>query len=218
MSNESSNGELKPLKITCTSTDCANNLHCFLMTKKLLSQGPGGRCRSCGARLIEWDRVHKMDLSDAQYTFNALRLELIRHHFWHIRLSQHAINYARRKGKIALRMASEHQIRKLIGTAHHPREGQQTPRETSRQANAIHYAQHATASCCRRCAAEWHGIPEGRPLTETEVSYLTELAMRYLSDRLPDLADEACVVPKITVASERKKRVRLSSLEHAHAS
>jgi hypothetical protein len=215
MKEESSGGELKPLKITCTSTDCANNLHCFQLTKKLLSQGPSGRCRSCGVQLVEWSRVHKKDLSDVRYTLEALRFELIRHHFWHVQLSKRAINYARRKGKTALRASAENQIGKLIGKAHHPREGQQTPRETTPRANAIHYAQHATASCCRRCAAEWHGIPEGRPLTGDEISYLTELAMLYISDRLPDLADGPSTVPKIRAASEPKKR---SLLEHAHAS
>jgi uncharacterized heparinase superfamily protein len=218
MNEKSSNTELKPLKITCTSTDCANNLHCFRLTKKLLSQGPSGRCRNCGVQLVEWSRVHKQDISDVSYTFQALRYELIRHHFWHIQLSQRAINYARRKGKRALRHAAEHQIRKLIGDAEHPREGRQTPRETSPHANAIHYAQHATASCCRRCVAEWHGIVEGRALSEAEISYLTELAMLYINDRLPDLADDPCEVPKIRASSERKGRKRTPLLEHAHAS
>jgi hypothetical protein len=214
MKEESSVGELKPLKITCTSTDCANNLHCFQLTKKLLSQGPSGRCRNCGVQLIEWSRVHKKDLGDVRYTLEALRFELIRHHFWHVQLSQRAVNYARRKGKTALRASAENQIRKLIGGAHHPREGQQTPRETSPHANAIHYAQHATASCCRRCAAEWHGIPEGIPLTDSEISYLTELAMLYIQGRLPDLSDGPCPVPSIRAASKRKKR---PLLEHANA-
>jgi hypothetical protein len=44
---------LKPLKITCTSSNCTSNLHCFLVTKKLAAEGRKGRCRDCDADL-EW--------------------------------------------------------------------------------------------------------------------------------------------------------------------
>lgn len=194
MSTNSNEG-LKPLKIKCTSTDCANNLHCFLLSKKLLRNGPGGRCRSCGVQLVDWARVHKRDVADAQYTFEALRYELIRHHFWHVPLSQYAVSYARRKGKRALKLAARNQIARAIGKAVHPLEGRQTPRETNRTANAIHYAQHATASCCRRCLEEWHGIPRGRELIADEINYLTDLAMLYLGARIPDLAEEPVFIP-----------------------
>src|SRR5215469_5210318 len=104
---------LQPLKITCTSTDCAGDLHCFRMTKKLLANGPAGRCRNCGVQLVDWSRVHSRDLGDTEHTFTAMRLELIRHHFWHIPLSQKAINYARRKGRVLLRTATEKQLQHL---------------------------------------------------------------------------------------------------------
>jgi hypothetical protein len=196
MENETTKSTvLKPLKITCTSTDCERNLHCFRMTKKLLATGPSGRCRSCGAQLIDWPRVHRRVPDDANHTFAALQFELIRHRFWHIALSEYAVNYARRKGRALLRRAAERQIRQLVGSLKHLREGFQTPRETSLHANAVHYAQHATASCCRHCIAEWHGIPEGRPLTEDEIQYLVELAMLYLKGRIPDLAGEPAAVP-----------------------
>jgi hypothetical protein len=64
---------LKPLKITCTSTDCERNLHCFRMTKKLLASGPSGRCRRCGTQLIDWARVHRRLVDDATHTFAALQ-------------------------------------------------------------------------------------------------------------------------------------------------
>jgi hypothetical protein len=50
--------ELKPLGVTCTSTDCENGLHCFLQKKRkpkgMLRRG--GPCRACGVDLVEWDR------------------------------------------------------------------------------------------------------------------------------------------------------------------
>lgn len=191
-----STGELKPLKITCTSTDCTNNLHCFQLSKKLLDLGPSGRCRDCGVQLINWARVHRRDVADAEYTFKALRYELIRHHFWHFPLSEYAVNYARRKGATALRLAVQKQIESAVGSPDHPAQGRQTPRETSAKATAVHYAQHATACCCRKCLEEWHGIPIDRPLTTDEVAYLAELVMFYVAARIPDLSEGPVKVPR----------------------
>jgi hypothetical protein len=198
-----SQAALKPLKITCTSSDCPNGLHCFLRAKKLASEGGAGACRSCGVQLVDWSRVHKRDLLDAQYVFEMLQIEMIRHHFFHLRMEQRAINYARRKGKKGLAEAVLKLIRNSVGDAEPFRDGRQTPKGG---ANPIHYAQHATASCCRRCIEEWHAIPMGRALTEEEIRYLTELAVRYLSYRLPDLKESAENIPPI-----RRNRITAAS-------
>ena len=197
MSEETESQVLKPLKITCTSADCPNNLHCFLKTTKLVAIGKKGYCRYCNADLVNWERVHRRSVADVRYTFDALRLEMIRHHFWHTPFTERALNHARRKGKRALRAFAEKQLRTLVGSARHAREGYQTPRETSPHANVVHFAQHATASCCRKCIAEWHGISEGRVLTNEELAYLTELVMLYVSDRIPEMSDEAERIPPI---------------------
>ena len=189
-------GGLKPLEITCTSSDCGNNLHCFKATKTMKQQGLDGTCRSCGARLVDWQRVHRRDLSDVTYTFDALKFEMIRHHFWHIPLSQYAIRYALRKGRKDLSQATKNQIRRAVGPANHPFDGRQTPRETSPKANAIHYAQHATASCCRKCIEEWHDIPQRRTLSNQEIVYLSDLAMRYLLEKVPGLIPKNQKLPQ----------------------
>jgi Domain of unknown function (DUF4186) len=192
--------EMKPLKITCTSTDCGNNLHCFQLTQKMKRNGPAGRCRTCGVQLVDWQRVHETNLEDVNYTFEALRFEMIRHHFWHIALSPYAVNYARRKGLIRLREAARNQIGKAVASPNHPRQGQQTQRETSPHANAVHYAQHATASCCRKCVEEWHGIPMDRELSESELNYLTSLAVLYVIAKVPNLGEEPIQVPSLRTA------------------
>ena len=195
--------ELKPLKITCTSTDCGNNLHCFQLTQEMKENGPAGRCRTCGVELVDWARLYRGDLADANYTFEAMRFEMIRHHFWHITIQAYAINYGRRKGRIALREAARRQIARAVADPHHPRQGQQTARETNPHANIIHYAQHATASCCRKCLEEWHGIPMDRVLTDQELGYLTDLAMLYVVGRVPDLAEVPVRVPGLRKAEQR---------------
>ena len=189
--SQSTKARLKPLKISCTSSDCENELHCFLQTRNMLAASQGGRCRSCGADLVDWRRVHKRDPADAAYTFAALKYELIRHHYWHAEIDQRAMNHARRKGKIGMQAAAESRIQKYVGPAQPPFDGRQTPKS----GNALFYAQHATASCCRKCIEDWHGIPQGRELTGDEVMYLTTLLMLYVNERLPFLTKDGERIP-----------------------
>ena len=191
-----SNVELPPLKITCTSTRCDDNLHCFRLNKRLRRTGPEGRCRQCDVELIDWSRVKRRCIADVDHTIAALQLELIRHHFWHLNLSEYAANYAVRKGKTALRNAVGHQLKKAIGSPNHPRQGRQTPRENSRTATVIHYAQHATATCCRACLEEWHGVECGADLTTAQLKYLTDLVMKYVDVKLPALENEPHKLPR----------------------
>ncbi len=155
--------------ITCTSTRCEDGLHCFRTTRRLVKANMQGMCRACGADLVDWGRVHGRNLSDVDYTFEALKFELIRHFFWHIEIDEDAVLHGRRKGLAGLRKAVPHRIRISIAAAQPIFDGRQTPRH----GNVIYYAQHATASCCRKCVEEWHGIPQGRPLTDNEVAYLS---------------------------------------------
>ena len=189
--------QLPPLAIKCTSTDCENGLHCFKQSQKKKVADHFGQCRSCGADLIDWSRIQKRDLNDVQYTFTALKHERIRHYFWHVEISAKAVNHARRKGKIGMRVAAEKRIRKSVGLAEPPFDGRQTPGTGSDKANAIHYAQHATASCCRSCLEYWHNIPLGRELTEPEIGYLTDLVMLYVEERLPILTENGEKVPRL---------------------
>lgn len=184
--------KLKPLDITCTSTDCEKGLHCFKATRKMLDLNQEGACRDCGAELVNWKRVHEKNLADAPHTIQMLEYELIRHHFWHVAIDQRAINHARRKGKRAMWTAVENRIRNSVAkkTAF---DGRQTPKS----GNAVFYAQHATACCCRKCIEEWHGIADDHVLTNDEIKYLTELCVLYIDQRLPQLTEYGEKVPSI---------------------
>lgn len=183
---------IEPLDIKCTDSDCEHGLHCFRSTKQMLDRNLGGRCRDCGADLVDWSRVHTRNPADAAYTIHMLEYELIRHHYWHISLDDRAVNYARRKGRIALNKAVENRLRKSVGvkTAF---DGRQTPKE----GNPIFYAQHATATCCRKCIEEWHGIPQDQPLSNNELAYLSSLCTLYLDQRLPNLSEHGEKVPAV---------------------
>ena len=180
-----------PLEIKCTSTDCENDLHCFKAHRKM-APAARGTCRVCGANLVDWMRVHRRDVKDAAYTFEALQRELIRHHHFHKLIDENAIRHARRKGRIRLREAVRARLAKYLAPAQPVRDGYQTPFK----GNVIYYAQHATACCCRTCLEYWHGIPKGRLLTEEEFEYCMALVDLYVKQRLPDLQEQSQKVPR----------------------
>src|SRR3989454_6847476 len=63
----------------------------------------------------------------------------------------------RRRVEASLFGAGSRLIRSSINGKHqYHRDGYQTQRE--RSAEIVHYAQHATAACCRKCIEYWHGI------------------------------------------------------------
>src|SRR5262245_47618725 len=106
---------LKPLDIKCTSSKCEDGLHCFKATRELKASGGAGACLSCGAKLVDWQRVRRQDPADAAHTFTTMRLELIRHHFWHVAIDEEAVGKARRKGKAGLEAAVPKRIRQSVG-------------------------------------------------------------------------------------------------------
>src|SRR5277367_3390193 len=163
--------DLVPLKVSCTRSDCDNGLHCYLATAKMVREETAGRCRSCGISLVDWGRIHGRDYSDVAFTFQCMRTEFIRHHFWHLEIDDEAIEHATKKGMTALLESVPKRLLQSIAKAQPFRDGTQTPF----QGRAVYYAQHATATCCRRCVEEWHAIPKGRALTEEELLYLSRL-------------------------------------------
>ena len=185
-----------PLNIKCTSADCENELHCFKQLKKMTEE-QRGKCRYCGADLVDWDRLHMRDFGDVAYTFAGLKNEMIRHYFFHRELDEKAVRHAQRKGRIQLREAARHRLGKYLAPATPARDGRQTPFE----GNAIYYAQHATATCCRTCLEYWHDIPKGRELTAEEQAYCAALVDCFLDERLPELADTPIRPPNMRRAA-----------------
>ena len=105
-----------PLDVHCTSSDCENDLHCFKQLKKMMPD-ERGRCRACGADLVDWNCLHKRDLDDAAHTFEALQHELIRHHFFHVEIDDTAKRHAQRKGRVKLKEAARDRLAKYLAPA-----------------------------------------------------------------------------------------------------
>jgi Domain of unknown function (DUF4186) len=198
---------LPPLKVTCTTTDCEANLHCFKFHSRRMKPRDKGNCRECGIALVDWTRVHARDASDIAHTFDALKQEFIRHHFWHKTIDDTADKHARRKGRILLTAAATKRIRSSVARAEPVRDGQQTPLS----GNILYYAQHATACCCRTCMEYWHDIPKGRELADAEVQYFAELMMRFVAERMPLLPDAPEKIPRRSNARRRSPSVKNDS-------
>jgi hypothetical protein len=193
--------ERKALQISCDTADCSQGLHCFRATKEMAAKNRAGVCRKCGADLIDWPRVHQCDLQDVEYTFKALKYEWIRHHFWHKVLNKKAINHARRKGRRGLQVAARRHVEGTIGPARPFRDGFQTTMSGDAP-TAIPFAQHATATCCRKCLEYWHGIPTGQPLTSEQLDYCAKLICLFIEERIPELTEDGEYVAPI-----RRQRV-----------
>jgi hypothetical protein len=48
----------------------------------------------------------------------------------------------------------------------------------------VFIAQHATATCCRKCIQKWHGIEKGRAPNEKVVDYVEALIMGWIVNQL----------------------------------
>lgn len=67
-------------------------------------------------------------------------------------------------------------IEQRLAPAKPAKDGMQTPM----RGHPVFTAQHATATCCRRCLASWHRIPAGRLLEEAEKDYIAMVVRRWL--------------------------------------
>lgn len=69
-------------------------------------------------------------------------------------------------------------IRERLAPAHPQNDGKQTPMKN----HPVFVAQHATATCCRRCLQKRHHIPKGRELTSHEQTYVLNVIEQWLRD------------------------------------
>jgi hypothetical protein len=60
------------------------------------------------------------------------------------------------------------------------KDGKQTPM----RGHPVFIAQHATATCCRKCIQKWHGIEKGRALSEAEIDYVVSLIMGWIEQQI----------------------------------
>lgn len=98
------------------------------------------------------------------------------------RLSDNDLLYIRDKGLIKIRQHARDFITTRIAPARPANDGRQTPMKD----HPVFVAQHATATCCRKCISKWHNIPKGKALNEEEITFLIDLVMKWIEIQIQD--------------------------------
>ncbi len=180
--------ELPKLGVVCTDSRCDQGLHCF-RPKRGMTPEQIGSCRACGETgVVDWERVHQRDPRDLDYLRAALPLELIRHELWTIEIPDRIRDLALHPRQGTLKEMLERSVRKAVApsAANIFRDGTQTPLPDSPNARIYHYGQHATATCCRKCLAYWHGLAADVPLAARELRYMNKVVWRYIDEKLSE--------------------------------
>ncbi|MXG88427.1 DUF4186 family protein [Nocardioides flavescens] len=191
---------LVPLRIKCTMTSCRHGRHCLdhLRPAYRGEQRPSpGACRDCGVVVASAAGSLGQSPDDAGLiaTCRLQQSELIRAHYWQVPIDQWAFNQALRAGSRELRDRVAAQVSRAMDPTNI-----YSGRGAAYAGNMVAYAQHATATCCRNCAAYWHGTPRDKvtPLSEAQLAHVIKAAQAFIAIRLPDLPLEpADAVPSI---------------------
>lgn len=179
--------KLEPLKVKCGDTACEKGFHCFRPNRRKKVVDYSGACIKCGVKRVDFERVRQRDLEDADHTFEALQHELIRHVFFSAPFDKKALEHAKKLGMERLKARARSQLQTRIGKVPTDWDGQQTKKHS----NALRFAQHATATCCRKCLDYWYGVPRDRALKKEELDFCEGLVLKYLDRRADDLFPEA---------------------------
>ena len=81
------------------------------------------------------------------------------------------LEYIRDKGLDTVYSHACDFIRDRVAPANPENDGKQTPM----RGHPVFIAQHATATCCRRCINKWHKIPINRELSDREEKFINAL-------------------------------------------
>lgn len=180
--------DLTPLDVVCGTTKCTEGYHCYSQKKTSLKKfGKERVCKECGTDLIDWERIHQNDLTDSKYVFDSLRTEIIRHVFWHTEIEPEAKEKALKLGLNGVIASAQKLLKTRIGKYNAYMDGRQTPMGKD---EIVNYAQHATATCCRKCLEAWHNIPMENTLSEAQLAFCVDLVGKFVIERLPELVSE----------------------------
>ena len=172
--------ELEEVKISCTAKDCENDKHAYRPGrgewKKLPDQAV---CQGCGDTSVDMSIPRSRDLSERDAIFGELGREFIRDLYIEKPFDKQARRLIRRYGMDGIRSRVSGRLVSAIGGEPSIFDGRQTKFE----GNVLFYAQHATATCCRKCAWYWYGIPKEGPMGEEDMTFCVGLIQAYLDRR-----------------------------------
>jgi exodeoxyribonuclease V alpha subunit len=92
------------------------------------------------------------------------------------------LEYIDRVGLVTIESHASDFIEKRLDKEKIKNDGKQTPFK----GHPVFIAQHATATCCRKCVKKWHNIPRGRKLTCAETGFFKKIIMRWIRFQYSD--------------------------------
>ncbi len=96
------------------------------------------------------------------------------------KLKQKDIDYINRKGLETIEQHARDFILKRIAPAVIANDGKQTPM----RGHPVFIAQHATATCCRKCINKWHKFDMNIVFTQQKQDYIVDLIMQWIKRQL----------------------------------
>lgn len=91
------------------------------------------------------------------------------------KLGKKHIDYIDKVGLVKIRSHAKDFIEKRLAVK--PlNDGHQTPYK----GHPVFIAQHATATCCRKCLNKWYKIAENKTLTEDEITSILNIIMKWI--------------------------------------
>jgi hypothetical protein len=109
--------------------------------------------------------------------FEKLGLSRFRSSF---RLSPRDRAYIADRGLATISVHAFDFIRSRLAPAVVPNDGRQTPF----RGHPVFVAQHASATCCRRCLSTWHNIEPDRELDEDEIRFIHDVILGWIRQQL----------------------------------
>ncbi len=91
------------------------------------------------------------------------------------KLGKKYIDYIDKVGLVKIKSHAKDFIEKRLAVK--PlNDGHQTPYK----GHPVFIAQHATATCCRKCLNKWYKIAENKTLTEDEITSILNIIMKWI--------------------------------------
>lgn len=191
---------VKPLPLECKMTSCKHGRHFLDFLRKPHKESTAvspGTCRDCSTPALDEGTFveHKYGAPEQLVaTFSGQQHELMRAHYWLVPIDLWAYNQALRFGRDEVLRRVEKQVRwAMTSTDAWANKGSPYSRQI------VAYAQHATATCCRDCAAYWHGLPKDRAMrpTEAQLQHVVWAAQAWVHLRLQDVGQDGVTVASI---------------------
>ena len=96
------------------------------------------------------------------------------------KLKQKDIDYINQKGIDVIESHAKDFISKRIVPAFIANDGKQTPMK----GHPVFVAQHATATCCRKCINKWHKFEMNIELSDKQQQYIINLIMQWIKKQI----------------------------------